>query len=105
MAAADDKYASQKKYLTTKKQLRVWVDPDKYDALKQKAKINGTSVYALVNEWVDQYLKRIRKNKLPDPLTVSSGCQGGLHTSGVRRLPSRYPGGSLRSCPAFALMS
>jgi hypothetical protein len=57
MAAADDKYASQKKYLTTKKQLRVWVDPDKYDALKQKAKINGTSVYALVNEWVDQYLQ------------------------------------------------
>lgn len=50
------KYTTQKKYLSTQKQLRVWLDPDKYAALKQKAQNNGTSIYALVNGWVDQYL-------------------------------------------------
>ena len=51
-----DKYSSQKKYLSTQKQLRVWVDPDKYNTLKLKAEKNGTSIYALVNRWIDQYL-------------------------------------------------
>lgn len=54
---AGDKYASQKKYLSTRTQLRVWVDPEKYEALKEKAKKNGTSVYALVNGWMDRYLE------------------------------------------------
>lgn len=52
-----DKYATQKKYLSTKKQLRVWLDPEKYEALKEKTAENGTSIYALVNGWVDQYLQ------------------------------------------------
>lgn len=52
-----DKYASQKKYLSTRTQLRVWVDPEKYERLKEKAKANGTSVYALVNGWMDRYLE------------------------------------------------
>lgn len=51
-----DKYTTQKKYLSTKKQLRVWVDPDRYEALKEKAQKEGTSVYALVNKWIEQYL-------------------------------------------------
>ena len=50
------KYTNQKKYLSTQKQLRVWVDPVKYEALKEKARKNNTSIYALVNGWVDQYL-------------------------------------------------
>lgn len=54
---AKDKYTTQKKYLSTQKQLRVWIDPQKYEALKTKATQNGTSVYALVNQWVDQYLQ------------------------------------------------
>ena len=54
---AKDKYTTQKKYLSTQKQLRVWIDPLKYEALKEKATRNGTSVYALVNQWVDQYLQ------------------------------------------------
>lgn len=54
---AKDKYITQKKYLSTRKQLRVWIDPAKYEALKEKAKENGTSIYALVNGWVDRYLQ------------------------------------------------
>lgn len=53
----NDKYASQKKYLASRTQLRVWVDPEKYEALKEKAKRNGTSVYALVNGWMERYLE------------------------------------------------
>lgn len=54
---AGDKYASQKKYLATRAQLRVWVDAEKYERLKEKANANGTSVYALVNGWMDRYLE------------------------------------------------
>lgn len=54
---AKDKYTTQKKYLSTQKQLRVWLDPDKYEALKQRAHKNGISIYALVNGWVDRYLQ------------------------------------------------
>ena len=52
----EDKYSSQKKYLASQKQLRVWVDPGKYEALKQKAFKEGISIYFLVNKWIDQYL-------------------------------------------------
>jgi predicted HicB family RNase H-like nuclease len=53
------KYTTQKKYLSTQKQLRVWIDPKKYEMLKAKAAQNGTSVYALVNQWVDRYLQEV----------------------------------------------
>lgn len=53
---AEDKYSAQKKYLSNRKQLRVWVDPEKYDALIKKAANEGTSIYALVNGWISQYL-------------------------------------------------
>lgn len=53
-----DKYAAQKKYLANKKNLRVWVDADKFAALKEKAQADGTSIYALVNGWIDQYLEK-----------------------------------------------
>lgn len=52
-----DKYSTQKKYLSSQKQLRVWLSPEKYDALKEKAHAEGTSIYALVNNWVDAYLQ------------------------------------------------
>ena len=54
---AEAKYTTQKKYLSTQKQLRVWMTPEKYEALKQKAQRNGTSIHALVNSWVVQYLR------------------------------------------------
>lgn len=53
-----DKYAAQKKYLANKKNLRVWVDADKFALLKEKADADGTSIYALVNRWIDQYLEK-----------------------------------------------
>ena len=52
-----DKYSTQKKYLSAQKQLRVWLPPEKYEALKEKAHGEGTSIYALVNNWVDAYLR------------------------------------------------
>ena len=52
-----DKYSTQKKYLASRKQLRVWLSPEKYDALQEKARTEGTSIYALVNHWVDAYLQ------------------------------------------------
>ena len=52
-----DKYATQKKYLATQKQPRVWLSPEKYEALKQRAQNDGTSIHALVNQWVDAYLQ------------------------------------------------
>ena len=51
---AEAKYTTQKKYLSTQKQLRVWMTPEKYEALKQKAQRNGTSIHALGNSWVEQ---------------------------------------------------
>ena len=55
--AEKDKYAGQKKHLATQKQLRVWMSPEKFEALKAKAAQNCTSVYALVNQWIDRYLE------------------------------------------------
>ena len=52
-----DKYSSQKKYLATQKQLRVWIAPEKYEALNTQASRDGGSRPALVNHWVDQYLQ------------------------------------------------
>lgn len=52
-----DKYAQQKKYLATKKQLKVWVDPEKYELFKKKAKENGTSVHALVTDLMNDYIR------------------------------------------------
>lgn len=52
-----DPYAAQKKYLSSRKNLRVWVDYGKYAALKEKAEAEGTSIYALVNGWIDRYLQ------------------------------------------------
>ena len=51
------KYVTQKKYLSSQKQLRVWLSPEKYAAPKENADAEGTSIYALVNGWVDAYLQ------------------------------------------------
>lgn len=51
-------YDAQKKYLSGKKQLRVWVDSDKYTAFKEAVENNGESIYSAVNTFIDDYLKR-----------------------------------------------
>ena len=51
-----DKYQSQKKYPEKKKQLRVWVDETKYTQFKNAVEQNQTSIYALINQFIDDYL-------------------------------------------------
>ena len=53
-----DKYQSQKKYLEKKKQLRVWVDENKYNKFKVAVEQNQTSIYALINQFIDNYLNQ-----------------------------------------------
>ncbi len=55
---SDDKYSAQKKYLEKRKQLRVWLDAEKYETFKEAAEKNGTSVYSLINSFVDEYLEK-----------------------------------------------
>ena len=52
------KYLPQKKYLEKRKQLRVWLDAEKYDIFKESANKNGHSVYGLINDFVDDYLNK-----------------------------------------------
>ena len=47
---------AQKKYLASQKQLRVWLDADKFEAFKQLASENGTSMHRLINDFVEEYL-------------------------------------------------
>ena len=54
----DNKYVAQKKHLSeNKKQLRVWVDAEKYAVFQELVKKNGTSIYALVNQFIDDYIR------------------------------------------------
>lgn len=55
---SDDKYFAQKKYLEKRKQLRVWLDAEKYEAFKEAAEKNGASVYSLINSFVNEYLEK-----------------------------------------------
>lgn len=53
----DEKYSTQKNYLKDKrKQLRVWVESEKYERFANKVQQNETSIYALVNKFIDDYL-------------------------------------------------
>ena len=53
-----DKYAAQKKSLSeSRKQLRVWVDAEKYAVFQDLVKKNETSIYALVNQFIDDYIR------------------------------------------------
>lgn len=51
-----DKYAPQKKHLSEKKQLRVWVNAEKFDRFKKTVAVQNDSIYRLINEYVDNYL-------------------------------------------------
>ncbi len=53
----ENKYEPQKEYLKNKrKQLRVWVENEKYARFSEKVKQNNTSIYALINSFIDDYL-------------------------------------------------
>lgn len=52
---AEDKYSAQKEYLKKQKQLRVWVDPEKYATFAQKVKENGQSIHSVINQFIEDY--------------------------------------------------
>lgn len=52
-----NKYSPQKKYLSTqRKQLRVWVDTDKYDKFQLLVKQKNSSIYREINKFIDDYI-------------------------------------------------
>lgn len=53
----ESNYAAQKKHLQSKKQLRVWMDAEKYESFKTAVQKDGKSIYELINNFVDEYLK------------------------------------------------
>lgn len=61
MPEIKDKYNSQKKYLSQQKQLRVWVNSDKFERFKNAVSENGESIYGLVNKFIDEYLQSNKK--------------------------------------------
>ncbi len=53
-----ENYSSQKKYLSEKKKsMKVWVDPEAYEKFKECVKKNNTSVYALINQYIKDYVE------------------------------------------------
>lgn len=58
----EDKYKTQKKYLENKKQLRVWVDPEAYEAFKDKCAENGESIYSVINRFIREYTAQSTKD-------------------------------------------
>lgn len=55
-------YAPQKKYLAeSRKQLRVWVDTNKYETFKNLVAQNETSIYSLINNFIDEYIEKFSK--------------------------------------------
>ena len=55
---SETKYTAQKKHLQSKKQLRVWMSEDKYEAFKTAVQKDGQSIYGVINDFVDEYLKK-----------------------------------------------
>ena len=51
-------YAAQYKFLARKRQLRVWLEKDKYERFKKAVRKNDTSIYRLISEFVDDYLEK-----------------------------------------------
>lgn len=49
-------YEPQKKYLDKRKQLRVWIDPQKYAEFQAAVEKNGTSIYAVINDYIEKYI-------------------------------------------------
>ena len=54
---SESNYAAQKKHLQSKKQLRVWMDAEKYESFKTAVQKDGKSIYELINNFVAEYLK------------------------------------------------
>ena len=52
-------YLPQKKYLdNSRKQLRVWVENEKYEQFKNKVAQNGKSIYEVINKFIEEYCRK-----------------------------------------------
>lgn len=55
---SESKYAAQIKHLSqNRKQLRVWVEAEKYAVFQELVMKNETSIYALVNGFINDYIQ------------------------------------------------
>lgn len=52
----EDKYKSQKKHLSNKKQLRVWFDEDDYNEFKEIVERKNESIYSVIHKLVSEYV-------------------------------------------------
>nr|DAO37487.1 MAG TPA: Transcriptional regulator, RHH-like, CopG [Bacteriophage sp.] len=52
----EDKYKSQKKHLSNKKQLRVWFDEDDYNEFKEVVERKNESIYSVIHKLVSEYV-------------------------------------------------
>ncbi len=48
----------QKHLKENKKQLRVWLDKEKFEKFQNCIESNGTSIYAEINKFVDEYIEK-----------------------------------------------
>lgn len=56
---SNDKNSAQKKYLSEKrKQLRVWVENQKYEQFRQLVSDDGESIYSVINSFIDSYIEK-----------------------------------------------
>ena len=50
-------YEQQKKYFQNRKQLRVWVEAEKYQCFEAAVKAQGKSLYSVINQFIDDFCK------------------------------------------------
>ncbi len=51
-------YEQQKKYFQNRKQLRVWVETEKYQRFEAAVKKQGESLYSTINRFIDEYCEK-----------------------------------------------
>lgn len=53
----DNNQSVKKSLANTRKQLRVWVEKEKYELFKQAVAQNGASIYGVINSFIDSYIQ------------------------------------------------
>ena len=51
-------YEQQKKYFANRKQLRVWVELEKYQQFEAAVKAQGKSLYSVINQFIDEFCEK-----------------------------------------------
>ena len=62
----NNSYEKQKKYFEYRKQLRVWVETEKYEAFTNAVKNSGESVYSVIHQFIDEYIQNHGEDKIVD---------------------------------------